>query len=74
MPAILDVYVGILFFVNGLIFLTTRGGYEAAIKQDLERCWLTPQQAEAKRRSRVWVGVGSLVVGCGLVAGYFLNR
>ena len=74
MPKILDLVVGVLFVACGLIFLTTRMSYEAAILQNLQRGRLTPEQADAKRRSRVWIGVGSFVVGCGLTAGYFLNR
>ena len=74
MPKILDLVVGIVFVLCGLIFLTTRKSYEAAILQDLQRGWLTPEQADAKRRSRVWIGVGGVAVGCGLAAGYFLNR
>lgn len=73
MPPILDLSVGILFFVCGLIFLTTRRSYEAAIARNLEHGWLTPQRAEAKRRARVWIGVCGLVCDCGLTVGYFLN-
>ncbi len=69
-----DLFVGIMLVAGGLVFLTTRRSYDAAILQDLQRGWLTPEEAAAKRRSRVWVGVGSLVVGCGLAAGKFLNR
>jgi hypothetical protein len=74
MPKNADLFVGILLVLSGLVFLTTRKSYDAAILQDLHRGWLTPEEADAKRRSRVWIGVGSLVVGCGLAGGYFLNR
>jgi hypothetical protein len=74
MPKSADLFVGILLVLSGLVVLTTRKSYDASILQDLQRGWLTPEEAAAKRRSRVWVGVGSLVVGCGLAAGYFLNR
>lgn len=73
MPKSADLFVGIMFVLSGLVFLTARKSYDAAILQDLQRGWLTPEQAAAKSRSRVWVGVGSLVVGCSLAAGYFLN-
>ena len=66
-------FVGILFLLSGLILLTTRKSYEAAIREDLERGWLTQEEAEGKRRDRVWIGVGAGIVGCGLIASYFLN-
>lgn len=74
MPPILDLAVGILFLVSGLILLTTRNSYEAAIARNLERGWLKPEQAHAKRRGRVWIGVGGLVCGGGLIVGHLLNR
>lgn len=74
MPKSADLFVGILLVLSGLVFLTTRRSYEAAILQDLQRGWLTPEQAQAKCRERVWVGVCGLVCGCGLTAGYFLSR
>lgn len=58
MPKSANLFVGILLVLSGLVFLTTRKSYEAAILRDLQRGWLTPEEAAAKRRSRVWVGFG----------------
>jgi hypothetical protein len=66
--------VGILLLVSGLILLTNRRGYEAAIKRDRERGWLTSRQAEALSRAWIWVAIMNVVVGSWHTTGYFLNH
>ena len=70
MPESADIVIGTLLVVCGLVFLFTRASFERAVDDDLRAGHLTKTEAENKRRGRVWVGIGSLTAGAGLIVSY----